>query len=130
LGQNYRSYCEKSKPDQLLPALAVLLGVAVVWVFRSGRLFRFFRFFRIWLRAWNADAEIRLQAYDGGAAAWKTVSQLTNDAGNSTFTADWHTQFNRILVNGGSSPSDGDLRIEVTNVSGGAGDYSADGDER
>lgn len=78
--------------------------------------------------AGNADAEVRLQSYDGGA--WVTTALLTDAAGNSTFSADWHTQFNRILVNGGASPTTGDQRIEVTNVSGGTGDYSADGDER
>ncbi len=78
----------------------------------------------------NANAEIRLQAYDGGASAWKTVSLLEDDSGNITFAADWNTQFNRLIVNGGGSPSDGELRIEVTNVSGGSGDYAADGDER
>jgi len=78
----------------------------------------------------NADAEIRLQAYDGGASAWKTIALLTDDSGNTTFSADWHTQFNRVMVNGGGTPSGGDLRLEVTNVSGGTGNYSADGDER
>lgn len=78
--------------------------------------------------AGNGDAEIRLQAYDG--AAWVTTAQLTDDAGSATFTADWHTQFNRVMVNGGGTPSAGDQRLEVTNVSGGPADFSADGDER
>jgi len=76
----------------------------------------------------NADAEIRLQAYDG--SAWVTTALLSDASGNDTFTADWHTQFNRVLVNGGGSPTSGDQRLEVTNVSGGLGDFSADGDER
>jgi len=80
--------------------------------------------------AGNAKAEVRLQAYDGGAATWTTVALLEDDAANTIFAADWHTQFNRILVNGGGSPSDGDQRLEVKNVSGGAGGFSADGDER
>lgn len=76
----------------------------------------------------NGDAQIRVQAYDG--SAWVTTTKLTDANGNSTFSADWHTQFNRIMVNGGGSPSAGDQRLEVTNVSGGSADYSADGDER
>ena len=78
--------------------------------------------------AGNTGAEIRLQAYDG--SSWTTVAPLSDDGGNLTFTADWHTQFNRLLVNGGGSPSSGDLRIEVTNVDGNSGSFSADGDER
>lgn len=78
----------------------------------------------------NADAEVRLQAYDGGASTWTTTALLDDANGNTTFSSDWHTQFNRIMVNGGGSPSGGDQRLQVTNVSGGAGDFSADGDER
>ena len=76
----------------------------------------------------NGDAEIRLQSYDG--SAWVTTAVLTDSAGNTTFSADWHTQFNRVLVNGGGSPTTGDQRIEVTNVSGSSADFAADGDER
>lgn len=76
----------------------------------------------------NGDAQIRLQAYDG--TAWVTTAQLDDANGNVTFTADWHTQFNRIMVNGGGSPTANDQRLEVTNVSGGTADFSADGDER
>jgi len=78
--------------------------------------------------AGNGDAAIRLQAYDGNA--WVTVAQLSDANSNATFSADWHTQFNRIMVNGGGSPSTGDQRLEVTNVSGATADFSADGDER
>jgi len=80
--------------------------------------------------AGNANAEIRLQAFDGGASSWTTVSLLEDADSNTIFYADWHTQFNRVPVNGGGSPSNGDQRLEVTNVSGGSGDFSADGDER
>lgn len=76
----------------------------------------------------NGDAEIRLQSYNG--TSWVTVTQVTDDSGSATFSAQWHTQFNRVLVNGGSTPSSGDQRIEVTNVSGASADFSADGDER
>lgn len=78
--------------------------------------------------AGNADAEVRVQSYNG--TSWVTVAQLEDDSGNATFSADWHTQFNRIVVNGGGSPSTGDQRIQVTNTSGSGGDFSADGDER
>lgn len=78
--------------------------------------------------AGNAAAEVRLQSYNG--TSWVTTALLEDANGNTTFSADWHTQFNRILVNGGGSPSTGDQRIEVTNTSGGSGDFSADGDER
>lgn len=78
--------------------------------------------------AGNGDAEIRLQSYDG--TSWVTTTVLADGSGSTTFSGNWHTQFNRVMVNGGGSPSTGDQRIEVTNVSGGAIDVSADGDER
>jgi len=80
--------------------------------------------------AGNADAEVRLDAFDGNSSSWTAIAQLKDDGGNTTFAADWHTQFNRVLVNGGGSPSAADQRLRITNVSGGAGDFSADGDER
>ncbi len=76
----------------------------------------------------NEQAELRIQAYNG--TSWVTVATLEDSSGSTSFSAPWHTQFNRIVVNGGGSPSSGDQRIEVTNVSGNAGDFSADGDER
>jgi hypothetical protein len=78
--------------------------------------------------AGNGDAEIRLQSYDG--TAWVTTTQLADANGNATFSGLWHTQFNRVMVNGGGTPTTGDQRIQVTNVSGGAIDVAADGDER
>lgn len=78
--------------------------------------------------AGNGDAEIRLQSYNG--SSWVTVAQLADDSGSTTFSNNWHTMFNRLMVNGGGTPSTGDQRIEVTNVSGAAIDVSADGDER
>lgn len=70
----------------------------------------------------NFEAEIRYQAYDG--TSWQTVALLEDDAGNTTFSADWSTQFNRLYV------STNDRRIEVTNTSASAGWCAADGDER
>lgn len=78
--------------------------------------------------AGNGDAEIRLQSYNG--STWETVTQLADDSGSTTFSGNWHTMFNRLMVNSGASPTTGDQRIEVTNISGGAIDVSADGDER
>jgi len=68
------------------------------------------------------DAELRYQAYDG--SSWQTVALLTDDAGNTTFSADWSTQFNRLMV------SANDRRIEVSNVDSSSGYVAIDGDER
>jgi hypothetical protein len=68
------------------------------------------------------DAEVRVQAYDG--ANWQTVGLLTDDAGNTTLTADWATQFNRLMV------STNDRRLKVDNVDTASGWVAADGDER
>lgn len=78
--------------------------------------------------AGNGDAEIRIQAYNG--TSWVTTTLLADDSGSTTFSNNWHTQFNRLLVNGGGSPVSGDIRVQITNVSGASIDVSADGDER
>jgi hypothetical protein len=72
----------------------------------------------------NGDAEIRVQHSNDGGSTWTTIAQLEDDAGNLTFAADFHTQFNRIIV------SSGTRRIEITNVSGGQAQYEVSGDER
>jgi len=72
----------------------------------------------------NGDAEIRVQHSNDSGSTWTTVAQLENDAGNLTFNADFHTQFNRIIV------SSGVRRIQITNVSGSQSQYDVSGDER
>lgn len=74
------------------------------------------------------DATVFVDHYDG--TAWKQVTQLTDDSGNTTFTADWHTQFNRIYVTGTGTPADGDRRLRIENGSGSSGWCAVEGDER
>lgn len=68
------------------------------------------------------DATVFYEAYDG--ANWQQVAQLTDANGNTTFSGEWHTQFNRLYV------STNDRRVRITNLSGAAGWISAEGEER
>lgn len=80
--------------------------------------------------AGSGDAQIRLESYDSSLGGYQKTAQLSDADGNTTFSGDWHTQFNRIMINGGGSPSDGDQQIVVTNVSGANINVGVDGDER
>lgn len=68
------------------------------------------------------DAEVYLEAHDGGS--WQEVAQLTDANDNTTFSATWHTQFNRLLVSSGAR------RIRIDNVDSASGYVAVDGDER
>jgi hypothetical protein len=70
----------------------------------------------------NFDAEIYLEAWDG--SAWQEVTQLTDDAGNTTLSAGWHTQYNKIPV------STNARRIRIENVDTSSGWVAVEGDER
>jgi len=68
------------------------------------------------------DAELIVEAYDG--TNWQDVGKLEDPDGNTTFTADWHTQFNRIIV------SQNDRRLKISDVNSQGGWCAVDGDER
>jgi hypothetical protein len=72
----------------------------------------------------NGAAKLRIQHSNDGGTSWQTVTQLEDDAGNLTFNADFHSQFNRLIVESGVR------RIQITNVSGGQAQYEVSGDER
>lgn len=74
--------------------------------------------------AGNGDAELRIEESNDGGSTWQVITQLTDSEGSTTFTANFHTQFNRLLV------EQGVRRLKVTNVSGGSAVYSVSGDER
>lgn len=74
--------------------------------------------------AGNGDAELRIQESNDSGSSWTTITQLKDSDGNATFTGNWHSQFNRVLLESGVR------RLEVKNVSGGSADYSVSGDER
>jgi hypothetical protein len=77
--------------------------------------------------AGNGDAEIRLQESNDSGSTWTTIAQLETDGGSTTFTGDFHTQYNRILVEADGSEQ---RRIEIKNISGSTAEYSVSGDER
>lgn len=77
--------------------------------------------------AGNGDAKIRLQESNDSGSTWTTIAQLETDGGSTTFTADFHTQYNRILVEADGSEQ---RRIEITNVDGTTSEFSVSGDER
>ena len=68
------------------------------------------------------DATVYIDAWDG--STWQEVTQLTDASGNKTFSADWHTQFNRVYV------AVDDRRLRIENGSGASGWAAVDGDER
>ena len=68
------------------------------------------------------DAEIYIEAYDGDV--WQTVTQLADADGDTTFSENWHTQFNRVYL------STNDRRVRVENVGDSDGYVAVEGDER
>ena len=68
------------------------------------------------------DAELYIDAWDG--STWQEVTQLSDDSGNATFSADWHTQFNRIYI------GVDERRLRIENVDSSAGWTAVEGDER
>lgn len=74
--------------------------------------------------AGNGDAELRVQESNDGGSNWQTIAQLTDADGNTTFTGDFHSQFNRVLVESGVR------RLQITNVDGATAVYSVSGDQR
>jgi len=74
--------------------------------------------------AGNGDAELRVQESNDGGTNWQTIAQLTDSSGNTTFTGDFHSQFNRVLVESGVR------RLQITNVNGATAVFSVSGDQR
>jgi len=70
------------------------------------------------------DAEIYIEASNDGGSSWTQVTQLKDEFGNNTFTADWHTQFNRLMISSGSR------RLRIDNIDSASGEVAIDGDER
>ena len=68
------------------------------------------------------DAEVFIDAWDG--TEWQEVTQLADANGDATFSANWHTQFNRVYV--GTDRR----RVRIENVSGASGWCAVEGDER
>lgn len=71
----------------------------------------------------NFDATLYIEESNDGGTSWTQITQLEDDAGNTTFTASWHTQFNRLYV------SSGTRRLRVDDA-GAGGAVSVTGDER
>lgn len=69
------------------------------------------------------DAEIYYEASDDGGSTWTQIAQLRDNGGNSTFTADWHSQGNRLMVESSNR------RVRIKNVSSSSGVVAVDGDE-
>lgn len=70
----------------------------------------------------NCDVNIFIERSNDGGTNWTQIAQLEDDAGNQTFNADWHSQFNRIMVKVGVA------RVKITATT--AGDVAVSGDER
>ena len=68
------------------------------------------------------DAEVFIDAWDG--TEWQEVTQLADAEGNATFTANWHTQFNRVYA--GTERR----RFRIENVGDSSGFCAVEGDER
>lgn len=73
--------------------------------------------------AGDFDAEIFYEASDDGGTSWAQIAQMATDSGDVTFTADWHSQGNRLMV------VSGERRIRVDNVDTADGVVAVDGDE-
>ncbi len=69
------------------------------------------------------DATVYIEASNDGGTSWTEITTLSDDAGNATFTASWHTQFNRVFVAVGKRR----LRIEDAGT---GGEVAVTGDER
>ena len=66
------------------------------------------------------DAEVFIDAHDG--TEWIETRQLGTKDGDSTLTADWDTQGNRILC------VENERRVRIENVDSESGQFSVEGD--
>lgn len=69
------------------------------------------------------DANIFVERSNDGGSTWQQTTILENDAGNTTFGANWHSQGNRIIV------AVGKRRIKIENIDSTSGFTEAVGDE-
>jgi len=69
------------------------------------------------------DADVFYEASDDGGSTWTEIAQIRASDSANTFTADWHSQGNRVMVEVGNR------RLRVDNVSGASGVIAVDGDE-
>lgn len=71
----------------------------------------------------NFDAQIFIEESNDGGSSWTQITQLADASGNNTFSANWHTQFNRLYV------AVGQRRVRIDDA-GTGGEVSVTGDER
>lgn len=72
----------------------------------------------------DQSAFIYIDGSNDGGTTWQTLTQLTDANGNTTFSGDWHTQFNRLYV------SEGVRRVRINNQGSGDMHLGVTGDER
>jgi hypothetical protein len=70
------------------------------------------------------DCKIFIEESNNGGTSFTTVAQLSQQDGDLLFSADFHSQFNRIYV------SQGERRIRFDNADSVSGEISITGDER
>jgi hypothetical protein len=73
--------------------------------------------------AGNFDANLFIEESNNGGTTFEVIAQLTTESGNTIFSADFHSQFNRIYV------SKGERRLRIDDA-GTGGRISITGDER
>jgi hypothetical protein len=73
--------------------------------------------------AGNFDCRIFIEESNTGGSSFTEVTQLADGNGNTIFSADFHSQFNRIYV------SQGERRLRIDDA-GTGGEISVTGDER
>jgi len=71
----------------------------------------------------GTDAEVYVEGSTDGGSTWTEIAQLSDSEGNTTFASDWHSQFNRIMVESGKR------RLKISDV-GSGGEVAVSGDER
>lgn len=72
----------------------------------------------------EVDSEIFLEDSSDSGATWDHITKFDDEDGGTTFTANYSTQFNRIMV------EENNRRIRVENVDTTFGNVTVDGDER
>lgn len=73
--------------------------------------------------AGNFDVSIFIEESNDSGSSWTQITQLTDANGNTVFTGDFHTQFNRVYV------ATGERRLRIDDA-GTGGNVSVTGDER
>jgi hypothetical protein len=73
--------------------------------------------------AGNFDAQIFIEESNDGGTSWTEITQLADANGNTIFSGNWHTQFNRVYI------ATGERRLRIDDA-GTGGEVSITGDER